>query len=237
MIAELLPAAVASEVAYRDLPQVHLEPEEEAAITGAVASRRREFGTVRQCARTALRRLGVPYRPLVPSAHGSPSWPDGVVGSMTHCTGFRAAAVALADGLHSLGIDAERNERLPDGILECIALPREQEQVRDLLAAQVAADIRVSWDRLLFSAKESVYKAWYPLTGCFLDFSEAEIHLSGNGTFRAELLVPGPVVDGRRIDGFDARWSVRNGLLATAVTVPCRERHGRSTIPEGIHAA
>jgi 4'-phosphopantetheinyl transferase EntD len=84
----------------------------------------------------------------------------------------------------------------------------------------------VHWDRLLFSAKESVYKAWYPLTGKWLDFFEADIELfaddgpARSGGLRAELLVPGPLVNGRRIQAFEGRWTVRRGLLATAVTVP-----------------
>ncbi|MEV6671074.1 4'-phosphopantetheinyl transferase superfamily protein [Streptomyces sp. NPDC051162] len=114
---------------------------------------------------------------------------------MTHCTGFRAAVVARADCFHSLGIDAEPNEHRQDGILELIALPGERRQVRALLAADGAARPRVAWGRFLFSAKESVCKAWYPLMGRFLDFSEAVISLSPDGTFRAG--VP-PGAGGRR---------------------------------------
>ncbi|MGW4891832.1 4'-phosphopantetheinyl transferase family protein [Kitasatospora sp. NPDC004240] len=216
MIGELLPASVVSEVAYQDVPQARLEPAEELAVARAVESRRREFGTVRHCARTALGRLGVAYRPLVPGRLGAPSWPDGVVGSMTHCAGYRAAAVARTGDLHSLGVDAEPDEPLPEGVLGTIALPSEREQVTALLAT----DRQVSWDRLLFSAKEAVYKAWFPLAGQFLDFSEAELSLAPDGTFRARLLVPGPTVDGRPLEGFTGRWATRDGLLATAIAVP-----------------
>lgn len=82
------------------------------------------------------------------------------------------------------------------------------------------------WDRLLFSAKESVYKAWFPLTGKWLDFSEADIEIFTDpgeevrGGLRARLLVPGPVVDGERLDVFEGRWTVGRGLVATAITVP-----------------
>ncbi|MGW0580292.1 4'-phosphopantetheinyl transferase superfamily protein, partial [Streptomyces sp. NPDC002920] len=81
------------------------------------------------------------------------------------------------------------------------------------------------WDRLLFSAKESVYKAWFPLTRKWLDFSEADIDLPAGtagqpyGTFRARLLVPGPVVDGHRLGHFEGTWTVRRGLVATSVSV------------------
>ncbi|MFE4515916.1 4'-phosphopantetheinyl transferase [Kitasatospora sp. NPDC056783] len=215
MIGDLLPDVVVTEVAYDDPPEARLEPEEEPAVARAVDKRRREFTTVRHCARGALARLGVPYRPLVPGLRGAPSWPDGVVGSLTHCDGFRAAAVARADALLSLGIDAEPALALPEGVEEAVALPVERQRLAKLAAEYPG----VPWDRVLFSAKESVYKAWFPLTRLFLDFSEAELNLSPDGTFTARLLVPGPVVGGRRIDGFEGRWAVRDGLLATAIAV------------------
>ncbi|MGW2558969.1 4'-phosphopantetheinyl transferase family protein [Streptomyces sp. NPDC001514] len=97
-----------------------------------------------------------------------------------------------------------------------ISLPQERAWVRALLARRPA----VRWDRLLFSAKESVYKAWYPLTGRWLDFEEAVITLDLRaGTFRAGLLVPGPEVDGVRLTGFDGRWRAGAGLVVTAVAV------------------
>ncbi|WP_406207574.1 4'-phosphopantetheinyl transferase superfamily protein [Kitasatospora sp. NBC_01560] len=215
MIGELLPASVLVEVAYDDPPQARLEPAEEAVIARAVDSRRREFTTVRHCARLALTRLGVPYRPLVPGLRGAPGWPDGVVGSLTHCAGFRAAAVARATDVTSLGIDAEPALPLPEGVFDAIALPAEQKRIAELLAEQP----EIPWDRILFSAKESVYKTWFPLTGLFLDFSEADLTLRPDGTFHAELLVPGPVVGGHRLGSFAGRWAVRDGLLATAITV------------------
>ncbi|HJD81581.1 4'-phosphopantetheinyl transferase superfamily protein [Kitasatospora aureofaciens] len=215
MIGDLLPDVVVTEVAYHDPSEARLEPAEEEVIARAVDKRRREFTTVRHCARTALARLGIPYRPLVPGLRGAPSWPDGVVGSLTHCDGFRAAAVARAGTLASVGIDAEPALPLPEGVLESIALPVEQQR----LAALATEHPGTTWDRILFSAKESVYKAWFPLTELWLDFHEAELDLSPDGTFSARLLVPGPVVGGRRLDGFDGRWAVRDGLLATAIAV------------------
>ncbi|MFH9352798.1 4'-phosphopantetheinyl transferase [Kitasatospora sp. NPDC017646] len=215
MIGDLLPDVVVTEVAYDDPPEARLEPAEEEAIARAVDKRRCEFTTVRHCARTALDRLGVPYRPLVPGLRGAPSWPDGVIGSLTHCDGFRAAAVARTGTLASVGIDAEPALPLPEGVQEAIALPVEQQRLAELTAERPGTP----WDRILFSAKESVYKAWFPLTELWLDFQEAELDLCPDGTFSARLLVPGPVVGGRRLDGFDGRWAVRDGLLATAIAV------------------
>jgi 4'-phosphopantetheinyl transferase EntD len=73
---------------------------------------------------------------------------------------------------------------------------------------------------LLFSVKESLYKAWYPLTHRWLGFEEAEVQFGpADGRFRARLLVPGPIVDGAEMTAFDGRWLCRQGLALTAITV------------------
>ena len=61
-------------------------------------------------------------------------------------------------------------------------------------AAAVRADVpHVHWDRLLFSAKESVYKAWFPLARRWLGFEDAVVMIDPSaGTFQARLLVVGP---------------------------------------------
>ncbi|MFD3738477.1 MULTISPECIES: 4'-phosphopantetheinyl transferase [unclassified Streptomyces] len=219
MIRGALPPGVVAAVSHDDghEPGEELFPQEEALIRRAVPKRQREFTTVRFLARRALRELGRPPVALLPDPRGAPRWPEGIVGSMTHCDGYRAAAVARAEDTLGLGIDAEPNAPLPDGVLEAIALPREHESIASLAALRP----EVNWDRLLFSAKESVFKVWYPLTGRELDFSEAEIVFAPAGrTFRARLLVPGPVVQGRSLGGFDGCWTRERGLLATAIHLP-----------------
>ncbi|WP_345634927.1 4'-phosphopantetheinyl transferase family protein [Streptomyces thinghirensis] len=224
MIEELLPDTVVTVEAHSqdDAGHLPLYPEEEALVARAVAKRRREFTLVRSCARRAMEKLGVPAQPVLTGERGAPRWPAGLVGSMTHCDGYCAAALVRATDLASLGIDAEPDGPLPDGVLPTVSLPVEAERLRRLAEERPG----VHWDRLLFSAKESVYKAWFPLTGEWLDFMEADIEISVNpgdprrGTLRATLLVPGPTVGGRRLTHFDGRWTAGHGLVATAVTVP-----------------
>ncbi|MFE1023977.1 4'-phosphopantetheinyl transferase [Streptomyces sp. NPDC058818] len=224
MIEELLPDTVVTVEAHGqdDAGHLPLYPEEEALVARAVAKRRREFTLVRSCARRAMEKLGVPAQPVLTGERGAPRWPAGLVGSMTHCDGYCAAALVRATDLASLGIDAEPDGPLPDGVLPTVSLPVEAERLRRLAEERPG----VHWDRLLFSAKESVYKAWFPLTGEWLDFMEADIEISVNpgdprrGTLRAGLLVPGPTVGGRRLTHFDGRWTAGHGLVATAVTVP-----------------
>ncbi|WP_217207894.1 4'-phosphopantetheinyl transferase [Streptomyces sp. AC550_RSS872] len=224
MIEELLPASVVAVEAYGDEEPANtaLYPEEEAVVARAVDKRRREFAVVRSCARRAMDKLGVPPQPILPGERGAPTWPAGLTGSMTHCAGYCAAALVRAADLASLGIDAEPHQTLPDGVLSAVALPAEAERLRRLSGDHPG----IHWDRLLFSAKESVYKAWFPLTGKWLDFTEADIEIFADpgeqrgGGLRARLLVPGPWVGDRRLDRFEGRWTVQRGLVATAVSVP-----------------
>ncbi|MFF7971376.1 4'-phosphopantetheinyl transferase superfamily protein [Streptomyces sp. NPDC007905] len=224
MIEELLPESVVAVEAFGDQQSqgVSLYPEEERLVARAVDKRRREFTAVRVCARLAMEKLGVPPQAVPTGERGAPTWPQGLTGSMTHCDGYRAAALVRAGDLASLGIDAEPHGPLPSGVFDSIALPAEQDRHRTLRATRPG----VHWDRLLFSAKESVYKAWFPLTHAWLDFSEADIELAaaaGSGTrgsFHARLLVPGPLLDGVRLSAFEGRWLIADGLVLTAVTVP-----------------
>ncbi|MFE7778362.1 4'-phosphopantetheinyl transferase [Streptomyces sp. NPDC057445] len=218
MLSRLLPGGVVVEC-FGDPPEAELYPEEAALVRNAVEKRRKEFTTVRYCARQALRRLGLPAGPVLPDLHGAPRWPAQVVGSLTHCEGYRAAALAYGTDLTMLGIDAEPHEPLPVGVLEVIARPAERIWIR-------SAPPGLHWDRLLFSAKESVYKAWYPYTGQRLGFEDAELRFDPAGTFTARLPAWPPARGhGRRPvpDRLTGRWLVGGGLALTAVAVPVVE--------------
>jgi 4'-phosphopantetheinyl transferase EntD len=77
------------------------------------------------------------------------------------------------------------------------------------------------WDRLLFSAKESVYKAWFPLTGRWLGFEDAHLTFDpDDGTFSARILIDGATTDGPPLTGFTGRYLVRDGYVLTAIAVP-----------------
>ena len=216
MIEEILPPAVAAAEEFGDRPDAVLFPAEQAVIARAVERRRREFTTGRACARAALARLGQPPVAILPGERGSPGWPPGFVGSITHCAGYRAAAVGKAAEVLAIGLDAEPDQPLPDGVLGVISLQAERASLLDLARSAPGTN----WDRLLFCAKESVYKAWFPLTGRWLGFEQAHITLDpAGGTFTARLLVPGPEVDGRELTAFDGRWLARDGLILAAICV------------------
>jgi 4'-phosphopantetheinyl transferase EntD len=214
MLAEILPADAAVVEARGDIADATLFPEEKEAIGRAVEKRRREFRTGRACARAALAQLGVEAQAIPSGPRGEPQWPARIVGSITHCDGYRACALARSNDLIAIGIDAEPDAPLPDGVIGDIALPEERRAL-DALAGQEPA---VNWDRLLFSAKEAVYKAWFPLAERWLGFEDAMVEIDREGRlFSARLLVPGPRVEDRELRGFSGRWIARDGLLLAAI--------------------
>jgi 4'-phosphopantetheinyl transferase EntD len=211
MIEHILPPEVASFASRGDCIPASLYPEEAAQMLGAVDSRLREFATARACTRLALVKLGLSPVPILRGAWREPIWPDGVVGSITHCQGYRAAAVARQSDIVTIGIDAEPDEPLPPGILEQVAVAQE-------IAWIATARSGVHWDRLLFSAKESVFKAWYPLARDWLGFEQAVVSFCpSERTFRVRVLIPTPMRF--RPELFTGRFIMSDGLLLTAVVI------------------
>ncbi len=208
---------LASAELYSDPPGLAPMPEEEPLIARSVAKRRNEFVTVRHCARLALGDLGFPAVPILKGEKGEPCWPDGVVGSLTHCAGYRGALVGRGAAVRSVGVDAEPHDVLPQGVLDAISLPEERSELTALPAG-------VHWDRILFCAKEATYKAWFPLTKRWLGFEDARITFgvdgSGSGgSFESVILIDGATLSGPPLTSLAGRWSVEQELVLTAIVL------------------
>jgi len=159
-----------------------LHPDESACIERAVPKRRREFTAGRSCARTALARFGVEDFPLVPDTDRVPVWPPGFVGSLSHCDGYCAAAVARCEDARSLGIDVERQRRVDAALVRRICTDAELRAAAEgpQLAGELAA-------LAIFSARESVYKCYYPIARTLLEHRDLEIRLGSGGRYTARL--------------------------------------------------
>jgi len=217
LLTQVLPDVVATAETYSDPGNLVPLPEEEPLIARSVAKRRNEFITVRHCAREALGKLDVGPVPILKGDKGEPCWPDGIVGSLTHCEGFRGAVVARATEVRSVGIDAEPHGVLPKGVLGAVALPAEQDAV-----ATLEGDLH--WDRILFCAKEATYKAWFPLTHRWLGFEDAhitfELDSSGSsGTFLSRIPIDPAAESGPPLTELPGRFTVSNGLVLTAISL------------------
>nr|WP_212761660.1 alpha/beta hydrolase [Nocardia uniformis] len=206
-----------AEIVGRDPNATLLAEEREALVTDKTSDKRlREITQARTAARQALNSLGHTEVPVLRGPKREPIWPDGVVGSITHKEGYYAAAVADAGEVRSIGIDAEDHAALPEAALSPAALPEELAWLQE-----VGEQGGVHWDRVLFSAKESVYKAWFPLTGRYLGFHDAHLTFDPEaGTFHVRLLVDGATHSGPPLTEMTGRFVVRDGFILTAVTVP-----------------
>jgi 4'-phosphopantetheinyl transferase EntD len=133
-----------------------LMAEEAPAFAASVVKVRRASGAARypECA--------------VPKAgSGAPIWPTGVVGSLSHDARVAVATVAMQRDIGALGIDVEPAEPLPTDLLDIVATPHERLRIAD----------DPYGGRLLFVAKEAVYKAVYPIDQTFLDHHDVQINL------------------------------------------------------------
>lgn len=190
-----------------------LFPEESALVERAVAKRRREFAAGRRAARALLARLGHPRAPLLRGGDRAPAWPPGVVGSISHGADLCVVAVAPSRELAGLGVDVEPDEPLAPRLWPRICTPAELERLP-------AGAERGRAVRLVFSAKESLYKCIQPLLGAAPGFTGVEIDLDEaragfavrfDDAWRARL--PG----GRLPEG---RFLRRHGFVLTAATLP-----------------
>jgi 4'-phosphopantetheinyl transferase EntD len=141
--------------------------------------RLREFSAGRGHARRALERLGLRSPEVTVGPGRAPVWPAGFVGSISHGGDLVLAAVAPSTRIDSIGVDIEPDVPLDPDLVHRVCRPEE--------VARLPASVALSrWAKLIFSAKESVYKCVAPLTGVFLEFEDVEILFgAGDNRFRA----------------------------------------------------
>jgi 4'-phosphopantetheinyl transferase EntD len=200
LAAALFGSHTATDETFGDRTDLELFEQEETTLAHALPERLAEFRTARSCAREALRMLGEPANSIPVGADRAPVWPAEIVGSITHCVGYRAAVVAKHEHVLAVGIDAEPDAPLPPGVAEATFAAGET-------AATGGLPTGANWDRLLFSAKETIFKLQTqlePAPGIEITDVRAD------GTIRT---TPGP--PGVHID---ARWVTGRGLIVTAAT-------------------
>lgn len=188
-----------------------LHPHEQAQIANAVESRRREFAAGRCLARSLLQTLGAAPAPLLSGPDRMPLWPSGIIGSITHCGGLCAVAIATTATARGIGIDAEPARPLPRDVVARVLVSGESDHF-----AALSPPARACADRLVFCAKEAAYKALYPSLRRFLDFPDLRVGLRSDGTF--------VVTPTRSLAGVNAplrgRYRVAGGYMAAAVVLP-----------------
>ncbi|MCW4353887.1 4'-phosphopantetheinyl transferase superfamily protein [Hoyosella sp. YIM 151337] len=228
MIDQIVAAPLVTAEAFTDHDSAFIPESERAAVARAVPTRQREFFTVRHLARRAMVQLGVPGAarvPILKGDRGAPVWPGGVIGSLTHCSGYRGAVVGYTSEVRSAGIDAEPHSELPSGVLPSVSLAEE----RNWLASAVREyGPGLHLDKLLFCAKETTYKAWFPITKRWLGFEDAHITFGvsdaqtgcASGDFTATILIDGAAISGTPVTQLHGKWLISEGLVLASIVVP-----------------
>jgi 4'-phosphopantetheinyl transferase EntD len=208
VLESLFPSPISCAWSDRPPSEIHLLPAEADAARNMRDKRLREFAHGRACARKALAALGFPECPVPIGEHRAPVWPHGIVGSISHTDDHAMAVAAQATDLKGLGIDLELKQPLDKTVLRMLCRPEEIARLRQPMADPVLS-------KILFSAKESVFKCIWPTVRRFVDFQELEIRLDlDTETFTA---IPGnenlPVELIKKIRG---RYALTEKLIVTA---------------------
>jgi 4'-phosphopantetheinyl transferase EntD len=165
------PIAFAARMAGEE--QSYEAPPEELALLSptAVTRRKVEFLLGRAAAHAALRTLlGRSPGPVGRGAAGEPLWPAGVVGAITHTRGLAIAVAGRTADTAGLGVDVEaRSRRVSPGVARLVCVPEERSWIEE---RGPEAGLRLM---MLFSAKESVFKALYPLEAVYLGYQDAAL--------------------------------------------------------------
>ena len=176
-LAELFGAHVAVSLHMGPPVTAFLFPEEAALVANAIAKRRLEFATGRDCARRALAKLGGPRCPIPAAPDRSPIWPAGFTGSISHTDWMCGAVVAKGSTCNGVGLDIENATPLSDDVRPLVCSDADRVYLDSVPKVNAAP-----WDKIAFCAKEAFQKCQHALTHRVFDFRNLSIQLSGGST-------------------------------------------------------
>jgi 4'-phosphopantetheinyl transferase EntD len=179
-----------------------LMAEERVYVENSVASRQVDFATGRMVARRLLRELGYSNRAIGRDTDRVPLWPDGVLGSISHTEGACLVAVSVDSTLRGVGVDVEVDEPRSDRFVERITTPEERTGFGSATeVGRLATQI--------FSIKEAVYKACFPVVRERWGFRDVEVEIDlATSRFLARTPIAAGDVEGQ-VSVRDARvWTV-----------------------------
>jgi len=127
-----------------------------------------EFIHGRWCARQAMQLAGVAPVAIDKGPNREPVWPEKVAGSISHTKQFAGAVIASTDDYTGIGLDMESAAPLEEKLFKAICLPEETALFGETPGQQA---------KLLFSAKEAIYKCLWPSVQRYIDFLEMQVHI------------------------------------------------------------
>ncbi|MCE0556855.1 4'-phosphopantetheinyl transferase superfamily protein [Motilimonas sp. E26] len=155
--------------AYRDEHAQLLNVTLPNALQHAVPKRKAEFVAGRAVALAALQSVGCDRVDIPIGEHRAPVWPHGWSGSISHTDELAIAIIRPSSKVSLLGVDVE-NLIAATQVGSLMPLFVSAKERKLLAATQLSLP---AFATLIFSAKESIFKAVYPYVKTYLEFSDA----------------------------------------------------------------
>lgn len=184
--------------------------------------RKQEFIAGRYCAIQAAKKIGLTIESLPSAKTREPVWPKGMTGSISHSKQMAISCISTSDDYLSLGIDAEEMMK-PELAAEVATTIASQEELNYLSSLKSSQGLTV-----LFSAKEALYKALFPLVRTFIDFKEVKLVSLNldNGSFELELNSSNPILT-KYLGLYAGSFRMMNQTIVTFVSIP-KDQHVHS---------
>ena len=185
----------------------------------ATNKRQAEFLAARLCARKALSiQTGTASLPTQQADSRIPLWPAQSCGSMSHSHSLAAALVGDSHAWQGFGLDIEKPLKLmrAQRLAQSILTVDEHNRFADLDSTEQALYLT-----LVFSFKESLFKALNPLTGSYFGFQDAQVvalstATSGHARLRLAKDLAADWPAGTELEG---QFSQLHGSVLTLVSI------------------
>ena len=166
----------------------------------------------RHAAHLALQNVGSEVFEIARGEQREPVWPNGYTGSIAHTEGLAVAVAGSLDHVRGLGVDVEKSDReFRYPIQEKIASELEQKWISE------NNEVKRERTLALFSAKEAVFKSFFPLERVYLNFLDVEFQTQERGfkaTLKKSAGMAWPVGF-----SFDVLQTASKGYLVSAVSL------------------
>jgi enterobactin synthetase component D len=143
------------------------------SLSTAVVKRKAEFLAGRYCVRRSLEKSQIFNISVGTGKNRNPVWPSTINGSISHCDGLAVAVTGYDSENIGLGIDVENvmTRKTMENILSQVADAHET----TLISSEVPSVSPQILFTLMFSVKESYFKAAYPLVGKYFAFDAVSL--------------------------------------------------------------
>lgn len=191
-------------------------------IQTAVNKRKSEFFAGRYCAKQALAEYNINDYTIYALKNRAPSWPKGYIGSISHTSDSAYSIVAKNTEYSGIGLDAEytlSNQQIID-IRKIITIDSEFNFIQ-----KNPLDINIAFT-LVFSAKESLFKALNPIVDKFFNFLDVRIIELSINKFRLSLSIDLSDVY-KKGHTFEGHYLLNEGQVITIVTINLLQLSGK----------